>query len=296
MSLVTVGAIQANFTSILTALQPGDEIAIMLPNYMQIYGVARNLGCKINPFFLREDLHWGLDLDELNRAVTPRTKMVAVCNPNNPTGHILTADERLAIGQAASRVGAWLLADEVYAGAERLTDDITPSFWGEIEKVIAIGSLSKAYGLPGLRLGWLVAPPEFTNEAWARQDYITISSSILSNMLACYTLQPDVRNRLLQRTRQYIRKGYAHFEGWINQHRDIFSLVPPQAAAIAFPRYHRNIDSRSLLDYLVHQHKTYIVPGDHFGLDHHLRISIGLPADTLNQGLHRILLALLEND
>ena len=96
--LVTVGAIQANLTAILTALQPGDEIAIMLPNYMQIYGVARNLGCKINPFFLREDLQWGLDLDELNRAVTPRTKLVAVCNPNNPTGHILTADERLAIG------------------------------------------------------------------------------------------------------------------------------------------------------------------------------------------------------
>ena len=85
---------------------------------------------------------------------------------------------------AASRVGAWLLADEVYAGAERLTDDPTPSFWGEVEKVIAVGSLSKAYGLPGLRLGWLAAPPEFTDQAWARQDYITISSSILSNKLA----------------------------------------------------------------------------------------------------------------
>ncbi len=294
--LVTVGAIQANLTAILTALQPGDEIAIMLPNYMQIYGVARNLGCKINPFFLREDLDWGLDLDELNRAVTPRTKLIAICNPNNPTGHILTTGERLAIGEAASRVGAWLLADEVYAGAERLTDDPTPSFWGEVEKVIAVGSLSKAFGLPGLRLGWLAAPPEFTDQAWARQDYITISSSILSNKLALYALQPHIRLRLLQRTRQYIRKGYAHFEEWINQHRDLFSLVPPQAAAIAFPRYHRKIDSRSLLDHLIHQHKTYIVPGDHFGLDHHLRISIGLPADYLNEGLQRILLALQENE
>ena len=294
--LVTVGAIQANLTAILTALQPGDEIAIMLPNYMQIYGVAQNLHCQVNPFFLREDLQWGLDFDDLNRAVTPRTKLVAVCNPNNPTGHILTKDERMAVIQAAGKAGAWLLADEVYCGAERLTDGITPSFWGEYEKVIAVGSLSKAYGLPGLRLGWLVAPPGFTRESWARQDYITISSSILSNKLALYALQTDVRHRLLQRTRQYIRSGYAHFAEWIYQHEDIFSLVPPQAAAIAFPRYHRKIDSRSLLEHLIHHQKTYIVPGDHFGLDHHLRISIGLPAETLKEGLRRIIQALLENE
>jgi len=294
--LVTVGAIQANLTAVLTALQPGDEIAIMLPNYKQIYGVAQNLHCKVNPFYLREDLQWGLDLDEINKVITPRTKLVAVCNPNNPTGHILAQDERKAVIHAAGNAGAWLLADEVYAGAERLTGEITPSFWGEYEKVIAVGSLSKAYGLPGLRLGWLVAPPDFTREAWARQDYITISSSILSNKLALYALQPDVRQRLLQRTRQYIHKGYAHFEEFFNQHPDIFSLVPPQAAAIAFPRYHRKIDSRSLLEHLIHHQKTYIVPGDHFGLDHHLRISIGLPADYLNEGLRRILLALLENE
>ena len=294
--LVTVGAIQANLTAVLTALQPGDEIAIMLPNYMQIYGVAQNLHCKVNPFYLREDLQWGLDLDEINKVITPRTKLVAVCNPNNPTGHILAQDERKAVIHAAGNAGAWLLTDEVYAGAERLTGEITRSFWGEYEKVIAVGSLSKAYGLPGLRLGWLVAPPDFTREAWARQDYITISSSILSNKLALYALQPDVRQRLLQRTRQYIHKGYAHFEEFFNQHPDIFSLVPPQAAAIAFPRYHRKIDSRSLLEHLIHHQKTYIVPGDHFGLDHHLRISIGLPADYLNEGLRRILLALLENE
>jgi aspartate/methionine/tyrosine aminotransferase len=293
--LVTVGAIQANLAAVATALQPGDEMAVMLPNYMQIWGIAKNLGCRVNPFYLKEELGWGLDIEELNRAVTPDTKMIAVCNPNNPTGHILTREEREAVIRAASRVGAWLLADEVYAGAERLSDEVTPSFWGEYEKVIAVGSLSKAYGLPGLRVGWLVAPPEFADQAWARQDYITISSAVLSNRLANFALQPAMRARLLDRTRRYIRTGYGHFEEWLKQHPDIFSLVPPQAAAIAFPRYHRQVNSRQLLDQLIKEHKTYIVPGDHFGLDHHLRISIGLPLDYLNEGLSRILRALLEN-
>jgi aspartate/methionine/tyrosine aminotransferase len=141
-------------------------------------------------------------------------------------------------------------------------------------------------------VGWLVAPPAFTEQAWARQDYITISSAVLSNRLANYALQPATRQRLLGRTRRYIRTGFGHFEDWLEQHPDIFSLVPPQAAAIAFPRYNREVNSRRLLEHLIQEYKTYIVPGDHFGLDRHLRISIGLPLDYLSEGLGRILQAL----
>ncbi len=107
--LATSGAAQANFTAILTTLDPGDEIVVMLPNYMQIWGTAKNLGLKINTFSLREELGWGFDLDEFRQAVTPKTKLIAVCNPNNPTGHIMTEEERRAVLSAAAEVGAWLL-------------------------------------------------------------------------------------------------------------------------------------------------------------------------------------------
>jgi aspartate/methionine/tyrosine aminotransferase len=286
--LVTTGAAQANFTTLLSLLDPGDQVAVMLPNYMQIWGLAQNLGLDLRTFSLKEEDGWRIDPDELQAAVTPRTRLIAVCNPNNPSGHILSAEEMDWVVRAAQNSGAWLLADEVYAGAERLQEEITPSFWGRYEGVLAIGSLSKAYGLPGLRLGWVVAPPQTTSELWARQDYITISNTWLANQLGEYALRPAVRPRLIARTRRLIRDGYTNFDAWLNRHPGLFDLVPPQAAAIAFVRYHRRIASQALVDRLRLEQSTYVVPGAHFGLDHHLRLSYGMPAETLNQGLERL--------
>ena len=170
--IVTVGAAQANFTSILTTLDPGDEVVIMLPNYMQIWGAAKNLGLKVKAFSLRHELGWGFDITDFQKTVTENTRLIAVCNPNNPTGHIMTMEERQAVISAAAKVGAWILSDEVYAGAEHHTDEVTPSLWGAYDKVLAIGSMSKAYALPGLRIGWAVSNPEMANALWARQDYL----------------------------------------------------------------------------------------------------------------------------
>jgi aspartate/methionine/tyrosine aminotransferase len=117
---VTVGAIEANYIATRTLLSAGDEIVIMLPNYMQIWGIAKNHGYRIKTFHLREDSNWTPDLDGLNEAVTPATKLIAVCNPDNPTGYAFTDTEMDAIVAAAERVGAWILADEVYRGAERV--------------------------------------------------------------------------------------------------------------------------------------------------------------------------------
>ncbi|MFC1583076.1 aminotransferase class I/II-fold pyridoxal phosphate-dependent enzyme, partial [Candidatus Neomarinimicrobiota bacterium] len=147
--LVTVGAIEANYISIQTLLRRGEAISIMLPNYMQIWGIAKNMGLDVSEFNLLEEQSWALDRDGLNESVTNSTRLIAVCNPNNPTGHILTDSEMDAIITAADHVGAWILADEVYRGAERTTDVETPSFYGLYDKVVATGSLSKAYGLPG---------------------------------------------------------------------------------------------------------------------------------------------------
>lgn len=286
--LVTTGAAQANFSTLLTVVEPGDEIAVMLPNYMQIWGIGHNLGLHVKTFSLREEHGWAVDLDELGRAVTRNTRLIAVCNPNNPTGHIMTGGEMDAVVAAAAQVGAWLLADEVYAGAERTTDEVTPSFWGRYERVLAMGSMSKAYGLPGLRLGWVVAPPDTVDAIWARQDYITISATMLANKLAAYALSSKVRPRILARTRDYIRKGYANFERWCEEHSSPFSWVAPQAAAIVFVRYHVDVNSTELVKRLIQEQQTYVVPGDHFGLDRYLRISYGLPQAYLNEGLERL--------
>ena len=242
----------------------------------------------MNTFALKQELDWGFDIEECNRKVSKDTKLIAVCNPNNPTGHIMTDEERKSVVDAAARVGAWILSDEVYTGAEHMTDQDTPSLWGEYERVLAVGSTSKAYGLPGLRIGWIVSNPIMSEEIWARQDYITICPTILGNKLAAYALSPQVRPRIIQRTREYARRGYKNLENWVKKHADILSVVPPQAAAIAFVHYDREINSSELVKRLIHEYSTYVVPGDHFGMDHYLRISYGLSDEYVNEGLSRI--------
>ena len=286
--LVTSGAAQANFTSIWTLLKPGDEIVVLLPNYLQIWGTAHNFGLEVKEFHLREDLDWAVDLDELESTVTEDTKLIALCNPNNPSGHILTPGEMEAVVAAADGVGAWILADEVYAGTERTQKGVTPSFWGRYDRVLGIGSMSKSCGMPGLRIGWIVTTEEMAEEVWARQEYVTIGSAMLDNKLAAYALSPEVRPRIQKRTRDYVRQGYVHFEGWAKSHGDLFSWVPPQAAPIAFARYHAEINSTELGMRLIHEQGVEIVPGDHFGMDGFLRFSFGLPETYLLEGLDRI--------
>jgi aspartate/methionine/tyrosine aminotransferase len=286
--LVTVGAAEANYITTRTLLEPGDEIVIMVPNYMQIWGVAKNHALQVKAFHLREEQGWAPDVGELEAATTPGTRLIAVCNPNNPTGRILSEAEMDAIIACAGRADAWILADEVYRGADRLSDEENPSFYGRYDKVVAVGSMSKAYGLPGLRIGWLVAPPETIEEVWRRHEYTTISATMLANHLAALALSPEVRPRLLQRTRDYIRRGFPVLEEWMDRHKDIFSLRPPDAAAIAFVRYQLDLNSTELADRLRREKSVLIVPGDHFGMDHFLRMSFGLSKEYLVPALDRV--------
>jgi len=286
--LVTVGAIEANYNCVRTLLDRGDEIVLMLPNYMQIWGVAKNHDYSIKTCSLREDMNWIPDLDELDSLVSEKTRLIAVCNPNNPTGYILSREEMDRIAQIAGRVGAWILSDEVYRGAELNTDEETPSFYGSYEKVIAVGSMSKAYGLPGLRIGWIAGPVEEVNQVWARHEYNTISASMLSNKLAAIALSEKVRPVIIKRTREYIRKGFPVLWEWMKDHSGVFTCIPPQAAAIAFARYELDINSTELTDSLIQEKSVLVVPGDHFGMDKYLRISYGLPRDYLEGGLNRI--------
>ena len=287
--LVTVGCVEATFLAYSTLLQPGDEVAVQVPNYLQGWGLAHNVGAVRRTFSLDPDRRWALDEDQLNQAVTDGTKMIAVCNPNNPTGYIMAEGEMDAVAHAAERSGAWLLADEIYAGAERDTDTVTPTFYGRYDRILATGSLSKAYGLPGLRIGWIVGPADIVNQLWMRHEYLAISTAKLSNhFLAPLALRPDVRPYLFDRTRRFIRQGWTRFEKWMDAHSDMLSVVPPQAAAIAFVRYNLKIDSVTLAHRLIQDASVLIAPGDYFGVPQHIRVSYGLPSGYLLEGLDRV--------
>lgn len=286
--LVTVGAAEANQIVLQTLIQSGDEIATVSPTYKQVWGIAENMGATVKPFHLDSAKNWALDIADLNAQVNENTKLIAVVNPNNPTGHIFTEPEMDAIVAAADRVGAWILADEVYRGAEREQKSETASFFGRYEKVLAIGSMSKAYGLPGLRVGWIVGPSDMVEDIWRRHEYSTITASMLSNHLAAHALSGDVRPRLIERARNYIRGGYPVLQQWMNSQPGLFSYTPPQASAVTFIRYNLNINSTDLMHKLIEDAGVFVAAGDSFGMDKHLRIAFGQDKAVLEDAFSRI--------
>jgi aspartate/methionine/tyrosine aminotransferase len=272
--LVTLGSAEANFCVLWRLIEAGDAVAVMLPNYLQTWGLAQNFGARVRPFHLREDLGWEPDADEVRTAIAPSTKLVVVTNPHNPTGHVLSEQARTLIAARAAEVGAWLLSDEVYQGAER-NGVVTRSNWGASDKTIVVNGLSKAYGLPGLRIGWIVGPPAFAAEAWARHDYTTIGPSGVSDHLATLALEPRVREKLLERTRRIITANYPVLEEWLKRFGDSFTWTPPDAGAICFAKYKHAIDAPELAEKLRAEHGVLLCPGDHFGMPHHLRFGFG---------------------
>ena len=287
------GGSEANLLTLWTLLEPGDRLAFMVPNYLQGKGLGPFFGDGTDTFKLRRrDGRWSLDLERLERTVTKRTKVVMVCNPNNPTGAVLTEGEMDAIVGVAERVGAWIVSDEIYRGAEVDTDVSSPTFWGRSERVVITSGLSKAFAMPGLRIGWVVAPPELIREVWIRHDYTTLSPGIVSDGLAAFAMQQEIRENILARTRAIIRANLPPLEEWIAAHGELHSYVRPVAGAIAYVRYDLPERSTALVDRIREEQSVLLVPGDMFGLGRGFRIGFGLPEDELRKGLERVGVAL----
>jgi len=293
--LVTNGSAEANFCACWQLIHPGDRVAIVLPTYMQTWGLARTFGATIAPIWLREELGWQPDPAEIDVAIGPSTRLVVVTNPNNPTGAILAQEAVARITRRASEVGAWLLADEVYQGAEREAAT-TPTLWGRGERVLITNGLSKAYGLPGLRIGWCVAPPPLVAELWARKDYTTIGPSVVSDWLATRALAPAVRGRIIERTRGILRSNWPVLERWLRDVGDQFTFRAPDAGAICYARYRAGVNSSALAERLRLGHDVLVVPGDQFGMDHFIRFGFGPQQQDLEAGLARVAEALRSLD
>jgi len=285
--IVTNGSAEANFLMVMSLLDPGDEIVVFTPNYLQIFGWAKAIGVDVKTVNHNEQADWQADIDALRKVVSAKTRLITICNPNNPTGALLTPENMQALVEIAREHDAYLHADEVYKGSE-LNSDEGPSVADLYDKAIATNGLSKAMALPGLRIGWLVGPAADIYSAWQSKDYTSITTSTVSEFVAERVLQPELRQKVLNRSKHILRENLALLEDWVAANSDYVSLIPPKAGGMAFVRYNRDINSTELAHTLRNDKGVLVLPGDVYGLDGYFRVGIGAPKSHLEPGLEKI--------
>lgn len=284
--LVTNGSSEATMITLMAMVEPEDRILFAVPNFMQVDGLGRALGMNVQRLPLRADQGWQIDPKGIADAISGGVKMIAVTNPGNPTGAVLSRKSREVLLEAAEKAGAWLLVDEIYRGGE-IDGEETETFYGTYDRVIITSSLSKSFACPGLRLGWIVAPEVVISEAAKRQDYTTIGSGILSQILGASVMKPENRERILARGRALLRKNADIVGQWVEK-RNRWSWQRPAAGGMAFLRYDFDMPSERLSNELREQESVFVVAGSWFGIEHHIRIGIGVKTEDLVEGLVRL--------
>jgi aspartate/methionine/tyrosine aminotransferase len=282
---VTNGTSEANYLLALALINPGDEVAFEVPNYMQYGGVPRSFGATVRRFTLEIDRGWEPDWDEFERAVNEKTRLVYLSNPNNPSGSVLSHDSMQRIVDRCEKVGAYLLADEVYLGAE-IHCERTRSFWGMSDRVIVTSGLSKAYGIPGVRIGWIVGPSDVIADCWTQHDYLTIGPNKISDVVARVAVEN--RDKLYARTRSILQENLPIMREWVHRFDGFLTFREPQAGALCLVQYHSATPSYDLAERIREKHSVLIVPGVHLGLEGYLRLWLGGKPEFLTEGLRRI--------
>jgi aspartate/methionine/tyrosine aminotransferase len=287
--MVMNGGSAANFISLYTLVEPGDEVVSVYPTYQQLYSIPESFGATVKLLRLEAEDGFLPDLDKLSSLVTPRTKLICLNNSNNPTGSLMERDMLMRIVDLARSVGAWIHCDEVYRFMihdETLAREV-PSIADIYEKGVASSSLSKCFAAAGLRIGWLVGPERFIDEVFSRRDYTTISCSRLDDMLGRIAVRKS--DVIFARNREIVLRCAAVLDDWVRSEPHI-DYVRPRAGTTAFLHYDRDIDSAEFCRRLFRRDGTFLLPGVCFGdaFDRYLRIGYAYSPDVLKQGLARV--------
>ncbi len=273
--LITAGAAEANYVAIMQLVQPGDELIVGTPGWPQPLVLGKAIGAEIKRLPRYEAQEWRFDLAELERLITERTKMIFLCNPNNPTGQVLREAELQEIVKLADRVGAYLLVDEVYAGLE-WTGERVPSIAGMYERGISTGSVSKALGLQGLRTGWLISPDSAVvfDGVILRENSSEIMN-VMGEYIAEIALREDRYTQAINKARAEGLKNLALLDNFINTRPEL-SWIKPPAGLIGLCHLDHYFDGETLARKLLEPpYRTFLLPGSAYDCPEHIRLGVG---------------------
>jgi capreomycidine synthase len=282
--MATHGSSEAQFLILNALLQPGDEVVILEPAYQPLYSIAESIGCELKPWRLVLEKGFRPDIEEAKRLLSPRTAMVILNFPHNPTGASLTLEEQAELIEAVKQVGAYLVWDAAFA---ELTYDRKPlpDPYRFYDRCISLGTLSKAYGLPGLRVGWALASPDILARCIELRDYITLHLSPLVELIAQRAIEHS--DRLLNLRLPQIRANLAILTEWCGQHKEFVDYIRPRGGVSAFLRLSEVTDVDKFCHRLVGEYKTLLVPGSCFNRPAFVRIGFGGAAAEFELGLSR---------
>ncbi|KPQ05562.1 MAG: Aspartate/tyrosine/aromatic aminotransferase [Rhodobacteraceae bacterium HLUCCA12] len=287
--LITAGAAEANYLAMMQLVQPGDQIVTETPGWPQAEVLGRAIGADIRVIERREEDGWPLSIPALADAVTDRTKLIFLSNPNNPTGQVLSTDELQEIVAIARRVGAWLVVDEVYAGLE-WDGARAPSVAGLYERGITTGSVSKALGLQGLRTGWMVCrDPELIMDAVILRENSSEIMNIMGEVIAEIALRPERLGPAMETARAEGRANLDRLDRFVADEPGL-SWVRPKAGLIGLARLPDGLHCEEFARRLLAKpYRTFLLPGTAYGQPAHIRLGVGGGAEVnLDEGLSRL--------
>jgi aspartate/methionine/tyrosine aminotransferase len=272
---------EAIFLTMHALLSPGDHVVCAFPGYQSLYELARSVGCKVDLWLPEEGTEWRFDPAGLERLLRPDTKLVVWNFPHNPTGALPSAADFARMVQAVARTGAWLFSDEMYRLLEPTLESRLPAAVDLYERAISLAGMSKAFGLAGLRIGWVAARDGAALERMKElKDYTTICSSAPSELLALMALR--TRETILSALVARLARNRETAAAFFDRHRDVLGWVPPQAGTICFPRL-LNAEAagggRGAEDFcarLLEQTGVLLLPSTTYGYgDSHFRLGLG---------------------
>ena len=256
-------------------LQPGAHVVCTFPGYQSLYEVAHSIGCQVSRWEPKEEQGWNFPLAELTKLIQDNTRLVVVNFPHNPTGFVPAKDEFLALVDLVREHGAYLLSDEMYHHLEVEPGTSLPAACELYERAISLFGLSKSFGLPGLRVGWLASKDaEILDQISRLKDYTTICGSAPGELLAIIALRN--REHILDKQNNRVRRNVTVLDNFFSMHQEMFTWNPPLGGSICFPRMLGVEDTYKFSEQLVAETGIMMAPSRAFQYgDHHVRIGVG---------------------